>query len=67
MRILATHNAKDVVIIAILYEGENLKAVYIDSEGEIDADAAGKFTVKTDAITATTFVDAIKKLKVKAW
>lgn len=70
MRILATHNDKSVVIVAFLYEGEdheNLKAVYVNEDGEIDADSVENFAVSSDANGRSSFVDAVHGIKVKSW
>ena len=48
MRLLATHNDKEVVIIQMLYEGEkneNLKAIFYDGEGEIGVDDVANFVI----------------------
>jgi hypothetical protein len=50
MRLLATHNDKRVVIVQFLYEGEDnedLKAIYIQEDGEIDVDDVANFTIET--------------------
>jgi len=69
MRILAKRNDKDVVIVELAYEGkdnENLKATYINEDGEIgDADASN-FTVGAGDL-GLSFVEAVKRLKPKAW
>ena len=52
MKLVATHNNQNVVIVHVLYEGkdnENLKAIYINDDGEIDADDVAHFIV-TDRI-----------------
>jgi hypothetical protein len=49
MRLLATHSGNKVIIVEFLYEGadnENLKAVYIDDDGAVDADDASNFTIE---------------------
>ena len=49
MRVVATHtvgeNEKDVIIVDILLEGENYKAAYYNTDGEIDVDDIANFTV----------------------
>lgn len=45
MRLLAVHNDKRVIIVEFLIEGEILKAVYIDEDGEIDLDSASNFAI----------------------
>jgi len=46
MRIIATHNDKEVVIVAFLYEdGTNLKAIYHNEDGEIDDDDVANFVI----------------------
>lgn len=48
MRLVAVHNGKTVIIVQFLYEGsdnENLKAVYVNEDGELSADAVANFLV----------------------
>ena len=68
MRLLATHNDSTVVIVQLIYEGEsneNLKAVYVNDDGEIDADDAANFTILPSH--DSTFVDEISSIKSKSW
>lgn len=67
MKLHAIKNDKDVVIVAFLYKESNLKAVYVDDEGAIDAADADKFTVSTGASPEPSFVAAVKNIKVKGW
>ena len=41
---------KRVIVIGFLYEGENLKAIYIDDEGAVDAADASGFTIEDSEI-----------------
>jgi len=49
MRVVATHTVgeaeKDVIIVDIILEGENYKAAYYNTDGEIDVDDIANFTV----------------------
>ena len=69
MRILAKRNDQDVVIVELAYVGKenaNLKAIYINEDGEIDEADASDFTVGAGDL-GLSFVEAVKRLKPKAW
>lgn len=70
MRLLAIHNENYVVIVNFLYEGadnENLKAVYVNDDGEIDADNVANFVVTVTTPSGGNVVEAISNMKVKSW
>ena len=50
MRLIALHNDKKVIICTFILEGENLKAVYVDSEGEIDIDNVENFVAESHEV-----------------
>lgn len=70
MRLLALHGETYVVIVAFLYEGksnENLKAIYVNDDGEIDADDVANFIVTVTTPEGGDVVEALQNMKVKSW
>jgi len=45
MRIIATHNDEEVVIIQVCYKGNDIKVVYYGKEGAVGTDSIENFVV----------------------